>query len=64
MKSKVKTQEQEDAIKEAARILGRMGGSAGKGDAKRRSPEVYKALQNKRWEAFRLEQQRQAKKLT
>lgn len=60
MKSRAKTQEQQDAIKEAARILGAMGGRAGTGDAKRRPSNVCRAAVNKRWEAYRLEQKRKA----
>jgi len=49
-----KTEAQHEAIKRAARILGRMGGLAGTGDSKRRPAEVCRAAVNKRWDAYRL----------
>lgn len=62
MKSTLRDQEkteaiklQKEAVKLAARILGQMGGKAGKGDAKRRSSEVCRAAVNKRWDAYRLD---------
>ncbi len=42
-----------DALRAAAAIMGRMGGRAGRGDAKRRSPEICRAAVAKRWEAYR-----------
>lgn len=45
--------EKTQAIKEAARILGRIGGMAGRGDSKRRPSEVCRAAVLKRWEAYR-----------
>lgn len=42
-----------EALRAAAAIMGRMGGKAGRGDAKRRSPEVCRAAVAKRWEAYR-----------
>ena len=41
------------ARKLAAQILGRLGGKAGRGAAKRRSSEHCRAAVNKRWEAYR-----------
>lgn len=43
----------QEALRAAAAIMGRMGGRAGRGDAKRRSPEVCRAAVAKRWEAYR-----------
>lgn len=45
--------EKTQAIKEAAKILGRIGGMAGRGDCKRRPSEVCRAAVLKRWEAYR-----------
>jgi hypothetical protein len=62
MKTKLRDQEKNEAVaqarqavKDAARILGRLGGMAGTGDAKRRPSEVCRAAVNKRWEAYRKE---------
>jgi hypothetical protein len=62
MKTKLRDQEKNEAVaharqavKDAARILGRLGGMAGTGDAKRRPSEVCRAAVNKRWEAYRQE---------
>lgn len=43
----------QDALRAAAAIMGRMGGRAGKGDAKRRPAEVCRAAVMKRWDAYR-----------
>ncbi len=53
MNQEQKDTEKTQAIKEAARILGRIGGMAGRGDAKRRPSEVCRAAVLKRWEAHR-----------
>lgn len=45
--------EKDQAIKEAAKILGRIGGMAGRGDAKRRPSEVCRAAVLKRWAEYR-----------
>jgi hypothetical protein len=45
--------EKTQAIREAAKILGRIGGMAGRGDAKRRPSEVCRAAVLKRWENYR-----------
>lgn len=62
MRTKLRDQEKNEAVaqarqavKDAARILGRLGGMAGTGDAKRRPSEVCRAAVNKRWEAYRQE---------
>ena len=49
----IKTAISNDALRAAAAIMGRMGGRAGRGDAKRRSPEICRAAVAKRWEAYR-----------
>lgn len=41
------------ALKEAARLLGRMGGKAGTGKAKARPSEVCRRAVMKRWDAWR-----------
>ena len=41
------------ARRQAAQILGRLGGKAGRGAAKRRSSEHCRAAVNKRWAAYR-----------
>ena len=53
MNSEHKDIEKIEAIKEAARILGRIGGSSGKGAEKRRPSEMCRAAVLKRWEAYR-----------
>lgn len=53
MNSEQHNTEKTQAIKEAARILGRIGGMAGRGDCKRRPSEVCRAAVLKRWEAYR-----------
>lgn len=45
--------EQRNALREAARIMGSIGGKAGRGDSKRRPSEVCRAAILKRWEAYR-----------
>jgi hypothetical protein len=60
MKKTLRDQEKNDAlagidIKMAARLLGQLGGKAGRGDAKRRPSEVCRAAVNKRWDAYRKE---------
>lgn len=45
--------EKAQAIREAAKILGRIGGMAGRGDSKRRPSAVCRAAVLKRWEAYR-----------
>lgn len=57
MKKSLRDQEKNDALKSAdiklaAAILGRLGGKAGTGDAKRRPPEVCRAAVKKRWDAY------------
>jgi len=53
MNSEFRNQERDQAIKEAARILGRIGGQAGRGEAKRRPSEVCRAAVLKRWAEYR-----------
>ena len=53
MEKKHRDTEQRNALREAARIMGRIGGQSGKGDAKRRPSEVCRAAILKRWEAYR-----------
>jgi len=53
MNSEQKDIERLEAVKEAARILGRIGGSSGKGESKRRPSEMCRAAVLKRWEAYR-----------
>lgn len=55
--------EKAQAIKEAARILGRIGGMAGRGDSKRRPSEVCRAAVLKRWEAYRQKQKSLAQQI-
>ena len=61
MNKKLRDQEKNDAlaqseaIKMAARLMGQIGGKAGRGDAKRRPSEVCRAAVNKRWDAYRKE---------
>lgn len=43
----------QEALRAAAAIMGRMGGRAGRGDAKRRPSDVCRAAVAKRWEAYR-----------
>lgn len=40
---------------DAAKLLGRLGGLSGSGDAKRRPSEICRAAVNKRWDAYRKE---------
>lgn len=47
---------QRDSIRQAAAALGRMGGKAGRGEAKRRSVEHYRAIGRKSGESRRLKQ--------
>lgn len=61
MKTSLRDTEKNEAVKEAARILGRMGGLAGTGKAKARPSEVCRAAINKRWDAYRKD--KNAKKL-
>lgn len=53
MNSENRNIEKNEAVREAARILGRIGGSSGRGDAKRRPSEMCRAAVLKRWEAYR-----------
>lgn len=53
MDKKLRNQEKDSAVKKAASILGRLGGQAGRGDAKRRPSSVCRAAVLKRWEAYR-----------
>lgn len=53
MDKNTRNSEQRNALREAARTMGRIGGKAGKGDAKRRPSEVCRAAILKRWEAYR-----------
>ena len=48
-----RTSEQQDALKAAARIMGSIGGKAGRGESKRRSSDICRAAILKRWEAYR-----------
>jgi hypothetical protein len=53
MDKNIRDTEKSDAIKQAAAILGRLGGKAGRGDKKRRPSAVCRAAVMKRWEAYR-----------
>lgn len=53
MDKKYRDSEQRNALREAARIMGSIGGKAGRGEAKRRPSEVCRAAILKRWEAYR-----------
>ena len=55
MNSENRNIEKNEAVREAARILGRIGGSSGKGESKRRPSEMCRAAVLKRWEAYRKE---------
>lgn len=57
MEKKLRNQEKDAAIKKAASILGRLGGQAGRGDAKRRPSSVCRAAVMKRWEEYRRSKQ-------
>jgi hypothetical protein len=46
--------EEQDQIRQAAAALGRVGGKAGRGEAKRRSVEHYRAIGRKSGESRRL----------
>lgn len=43
----------EDLLKQAARLMGAIGGRSGTGDAKRRPSEMCKQAVAKRWENYR-----------
>lgn len=43
----------DDLLKQAARLMGAIGGRSGTGDAKRRSTEVCRQAVAKRWENYR-----------
>jgi general stress protein YciG len=47
-------QQHEDPIRQAAAAMGRRGGAAGRGDAKRRSAEHYRNIGRKSGESRRL----------
>lgn len=47
-------EQQQDSIRQAAAAMGRLGGSAGRGDAKRRSTEHYRKAGLKSAEVRRL----------
>ena len=51
----------DEAIRQAARIMGAIGGRAGRGDAKRRTPEICRQAVAVRWENYR---RRKASKAT
>lgn len=53
MEKNIRESEKNEAVRQAAAILGRLGGKAGTGDAKRRPPEMCRAAVMKRWEAYR-----------
>lgn len=53
MEKNIRDSEKQEAIRQAAAILGRIGGKAGRGDKKRRPSEVCRAAVMKRWEAYR-----------
>jgi len=46
--------EEQEALRQAAAALGRMGGKAGRGEAKRRSADHYRAIGRKSGESRRL----------
>lgn len=43
----------DDLLKQAARLMGAIGGRSGTGDAKRRSPDMCRQAVAKRWENYR-----------
>jgi general stress protein YciG len=51
------SEQNEDPIRQAAAALGRRGGSAGRGEAKRRSAEHYRTAGRKSGEVRRLKKQ-------
>lgn len=51
------SQQHEDPIRQAAAALGKLGGQAGRGDAKRRSAEHYRMAGRKSGEVRRLKKQ-------
>ena len=53
MEKNIRDSEKNDAVRQAAAILGRIGGKAGRGDKKRRPSEQCRAAVLKRWEAYR-----------
>lgn len=53
MSRPVKNADELKALKEAARLLGRIGGMSGTGKAKARPSEVCRKAVMKRWEAWR-----------
>ena len=53
MSRPAKNNDELKALKEAARLLGRIGGMSGTGKAKARPPEVCRRAVMKRWEAWR-----------
>lgn len=59
MEKNIRDSEKNEAIRQAAAILGRLGGKAGRGDAKRRPSEQCRAAVMKRWEAYRKQKELQ-----
>lgn len=53
MSKPTKNSDEMKALKEAARLLGRLGGMAGTGKAKARPSDVCRKAVMKRWEAWR-----------
>lgn len=53
MEKNIRDSEKQEAVRQAAAILGRLGGKAGRGEKKRRPSEVCRAAVMKRWEAYR-----------
>jgi len=51
------SQQNEDPIRQAAAALGKLGGRAGRGDAKRRSVDHYRMAGRKSGEVRRLKKQ-------
>lgn len=57
MEKNIRNSEKNEAIRQAAAILGSLGGKAGTGDSKRRPSDVCRAAVLKRWEAYRKQKQ-------
>lgn len=53
MNKELHDQEKNDAVKEAARIMGSIGGKSGRGEAKRRPSEICRMAVAKRWDNYR-----------
>lgn len=61
MDKPIRDTEKNEALSQAAAIMGRIGGKAGRGDAKRRPSEMCRAAVMKRWEAYRKQKELEKK---